>query len=128
MLEPLITELNPKAYPATWQKILVETSEIYNDLFQIRTIIAIDVKDMKWNEEKLKACAQIGRKLISYYDQIVVVLLEDNDAEKNAQYYRSIINSKFNVAKTLSKMYSTDRKQRVEYLKESWNRYKSVSI
>ena len=26
MLEPLINELNPKAYPATWQKILVEVS------------------------------------------------------------------------------------------------------
>ena len=23
MLEPLMKELNPKAYPATWQKILV---------------------------------------------------------------------------------------------------------
>jgi len=26
MLEPLLKELNPKAYPATWQKILVEVS------------------------------------------------------------------------------------------------------
>ena len=26
MLEPLLKELNPKAYPATWQRILVETS------------------------------------------------------------------------------------------------------
>jgi hypothetical protein len=24
MLEPLLTELNSKAFPATWQKILVE--------------------------------------------------------------------------------------------------------
>lgn len=35
------------AYPGTWQKILVEMSEVYNDLFQIRTIMAIDVKDGK---------------------------------------------------------------------------------
>lgn len=39
MLEPLLNELNPKAYPATWQKILVEVSEIINDLFGIRVAL-----------------------------------------------------------------------------------------
>lgn len=39
MLEPLIKELNPKAYPATWQKILVEVSEIVNDLFGLRVAL-----------------------------------------------------------------------------------------
>lgn len=47
--------------------------------------------------------------------------------EKNEQYYRSIINSKFNVAKTYSKMYSLDRKIRVEYLKNSWSKYQEVA-
>ncbi len=37
MLEPLLKELNPKAYPATWQKVLVEVSEIINDLFNLKT-------------------------------------------------------------------------------------------
>jgi hypothetical protein len=36
LLEPLLTELNPKAYPASWQRILVEVSEIVNDLFNVR--------------------------------------------------------------------------------------------
>lgn len=39
MLEPLLKELNPKAYPATWQKILVEVSEITNDLFSLRVML-----------------------------------------------------------------------------------------
>lgn len=55
------------------------------------------------------------------------VLEEDNDAEKNAQYYRSIINAKFNIAKSLSKMYSIDKNVRVECLKNSWNKYKEVA-
>lgn len=74
MLEPLLTELNPKAFPATWQKILVECSEIYNDLFQIRTLMAIDVKDAKYNELKFQECARLGTQLIKYYNQIVQVL------------------------------------------------------
>lgn len=45
------------AYPATWQKILVEVSEIYNDLVQLKTIMAIDVKDRtQISENKLKNC------------------------------------------------------------------------
>jgi hypothetical protein len=36
MLEPLLKELNPKAYPGTWQKILVEVSEIINELFNLK--------------------------------------------------------------------------------------------
>lgn len=64
MLEPLLKELNPKAFPATWQKILVETSEIYSDLFHLRNIMAIDVKDQsKISEDKLIACAKLGEQL-----------------------------------------------------------------
>lgn len=44
MLEPLLKELNPKAYPATWQKVLVEVSEIYNDLFSVKALLVLDVK------------------------------------------------------------------------------------
>lgn len=39
MLEPLLQELNPKAYPGTCQKILVEVSEIINDLFGLRVAL-----------------------------------------------------------------------------------------
>ena len=114
MLEPLLTELNPKAYPGTWQKILVEVSEIYNDIFQLKTIMAIDVKDIKLiNESKLTVARDAGEKLIGYYEEIVKVLEEDKESEKNKSYYRSIINSKFNIAKSLSKMYSVDKNLRV---------------
>lgn len=128
MLEPLLKQLNQKAFPATWQKILVEVSEIYNDLFQIKTIIAIDVKELKLlNENKLLETRNLGLQLVKYYEQIIKVLEADNDTEKNEQYFRSIINAKFNIAKTLSKMYSIDKKVRVQCLKESWNRYKNVA-
>ena len=52
---------------------------------------------------------------------------EDKDGEKNEQYHRSMINAKFNIAKSVSKMYSVDKNIRVEALKKSWNKYKEVS-
>ena len=69
------------AYPGTWQKILVEMSEVYNDLFQIRTIMAIDVKDGKQKSDvKLKESVSLGNKLIAYYQAITDQLLNDKEA------------------------------------------------
>lgn len=36
ILEPLLKELNPKAYAGTWQRILVEVSEVINDQYTLR--------------------------------------------------------------------------------------------
>lgn len=124
MLEPLIKELNPKAYPATWQKILVEVSEVVNDLFGLRVAL-LGVKGFP-SEEKLAQSAALGRRSVGYYHDIVKTLEEDNDTPRNEQYYRSIINSKINIAKATSKLMSSDRKQRVEYLKESWQCYQDI--
>lgn len=76
--------------------------------------MAIDVKDQnKISEDKLVACAKLGEQLNEYYRQILVVLETDNESEKNAQFYRSIINSKFNIAKITSKLVSREPKVRV---------------
>jgi rRNA maturation protein Rpf1 len=94
----------------------------------VRTLIATDVKEGKgFNPEKLKVARNLGLQLIEYYNQIIHELESDNDAEKNAQYYRSLINSKFNIAKTLSKLYTFDTKERVEFLKRSLYKYKEVA-
>lgn len=78
MLQPLLKQLNSKAYPATWQKILVEVSEIYNDLFQLKTLIAIDLKPGKqYSDQKLKGCVALANQLIDYYRQIIKELQDD---------------------------------------------------
>jgi KIF-binding protein len=124
MLEPLLKELNPKAYPGTWQKILVETSEIVNDLFSLRVAL-LSVKGFP-SEEKLGQTYELGRKSIGYFKEIIQTLIDDKDTPRNEQYFRSIINSKINIAKAASKLMSSDRKKRVEYLKESFELYKAV--
>lgn len=35
LIEPIFNELNPKAYADTWQKMLVEMSTIYHDIFNL---------------------------------------------------------------------------------------------
>ena len=39
LLEPLLKELNPKAFPGTCQRILVEVSEVINDQFNLRVAL-----------------------------------------------------------------------------------------
>jgi hypothetical protein len=65
------------------------------------------------NEEKIKQSAEYGKKSIFYYREILTQLLEDKECDKNEQYFRSILNSKINIAKNMSKLLSPDRKQRV---------------
>lgn len=124
ILEPLLKELNPKAYPATWQKILVQTSEIVNDLFNLR-VAMLGAKGIP-SQEKINQSCELGRKSIGYYKQIIATLIEDKDTPRNEQYYRSIINSKINIAKATSKLMSSDRKTRVGYLKTSWELYQDI--
>lgn len=71
-------ELNPKAYPATWQKVLVEVSEIYNDLFSIKTLMVLDVKNPP-NEVRLQEMNKIGFQSIFYFKEIIKALEEDKD-------------------------------------------------
>lgn len=124
MLEPLLTELNPKAYPATWQKILVEVSEVVNELFGLRVAL-LGAKGFP-GEERLAQSVALGRRSEGYYRDIIRTLEEDSDTPRNEQYFRSIINSKINIAKAASKLMSSDRKQRVEFLKESWRGYQDI--
>ena len=72
LLEPLIKELNPKAYPATWQKILVEVSEIVNDLFGLRVAL-LGAKGFP-SEYKLSQSVALGQRSIVYYRDIIQTL------------------------------------------------------
>lgn len=123
-LEPLLKELNPKAYPGTWQKILVETSQITNDLLSLR-VATLGAKGFP-SEEKIGQSYALGKKTIGYYQDIIQTLIDDKDTPRNEQFFRSIINSKINIAKASSKLMSSDRKKRVEFLKQSWQLYKGI--
>ena len=75
MLEPLLKELNPKAYPATWQRILVETAEIINDLFNLRVAL-LGVKGFP-SETKINNSFELGKRTVGYYKEIITALVED---------------------------------------------------
>jgi hypothetical protein len=78
-------------------------------------------------EAKLQEMNKIGFQSIFYYKEIIKALEEDKDTEKHEQYYRSLINAKFNIAKTLSKMISLDKSQRVQFLKQSYENYSALA-
>lgn len=70
LLEPLLKELNPKAYEATCQEIGAELSDIYQTLFEIKyDEIKDNSKTPKKNE--LDAMNSIGFKSIEYSRLII---------------------------------------------------------
>ena len=68
----------------------------------------------------------LGQKSIGYYEEIIKTLQEDKDTPKDEQYYRSIINSKINIAKGTAKLMSSDRDKRVVHLKHALALYHGI--
>lgn len=48
---------------------------------------------------------QYGENSIKMYSQIAEILINDKEAAKDGNYFHSVVNAKFNVAKALSKVY-----------------------
>ena len=78
ILEPLIKELNPKAYEATIQELGVELSDIYQTMFDIKydTIQAATTKPKKADIEQMNT---LGQKSIDYSKSILTTIMERED-------------------------------------------------
>lgn len=69
---------------------------------------------------------EAGFKAIQYYTMIEKSLLDLKDVQKNEAYYQSIVNAKFNIAKTYSKLMKAEGKERVDFLKKAMSGYKDL--
>lgn len=104
----------------------MELSEIMNEIFDMRCSLYFGVKGKLPSEKKLKEMNDSGFKAIEYYQMIEKTLLDLKDVEKGETYYQSIVNAKFNIAKTYSKLMTVEGKDRVQYLKKSLAQYKDL--
>ena len=77
-------------------------------------------------KEKIDLSCVLGKKSVGYYYEIIKALEEDKESPRNEQFFRSVINSKINIAKATSRLMSSERSERVLYLKQSWELYKSI--
>lgn len=53
--------------------------------------------------------------------------MEDKDTTRDNSYFHSVVNAKFNNAKIYSKLFKTDKKERIELLTTSLDCYKWIS-
>jgi len=68
LLEPIFNELNPKAYIETWQKLLVEIAEIYNDIFTLNFSEFFLNATKAPKSSKIKEMNTQGEKAIGFFD------------------------------------------------------------
>ena len=68
-----------------------------------------------------------GEKAIKYYGEIAKLLIDDKDIDKNSDYYQSIVNAKFNIAKAYSKLSREEKGDRINTLKKSLDMYQWIA-
>ena len=68
-----------------------------------------------------------GEKAIGFFDQISSLLLGDKDSTRDASFFHSVVNAKFNTAKIYSKLFRPERKDKIDLLTKSLNTYKWIS-
>lgn len=129
-LMPLYKNLNPKVYIGPWREVCIELAAISNSIYELRrgelflNEKHIDFKDKKVRI-KVKQMTDEGLMSIDIYEQICAFFgTEDyNDESEKEEYIQSVINARFNIAKTYNGLVPEDVKTRVQYLKKSLENY-----
>lgn len=129
LLEPIQKQLNPKAFPAYTQKILVEIAEIYIEMFENRFHELFLKGEAKPKKAKVDAMNQYGQAAIAAYEKIEKILLEQQKEQKEnmpKEHYQSLINARFNMAKTYNKIYTNDKQEKIDLLRKSLDSYRFI--
>ena len=127
---PLYKQLNPKVYIGQWREICIELAAICNNIFDLRRVELfvndnqVDFKDKKIRN-KVKQMTEEGLMSIDVYEQICAFFETEDykDESEKDEYIQSVINARFNIAKTYNGLVPIDVKVRVEYLKKSLENY-----
>ena len=129
LLEPIGKELNPKAFPAYTQRILVELAEIYIEMFENRFHELFIKGENKPKKGKIDAMNHYGQEAVKKYEMIEKILLEQQKEQKEnmpKEHYQSLINARFNMAKTYNKIYTNDKHEKIDLLRKSLESYKFI--
>lgn len=70
LVEPILLQLNPKAYKATWEKLLVISAEVYNDMFdhKFHDLFVVNNPQKMPKPDKIQAMNVYGQKSIELYE------------------------------------------------------------
>jgi len=133
LLEPVVTELNPKAFENTWQILLNELGEIYSEMFEMKADEATKVSKTKkagiteslvseTNSYGLK-CVENLSAVIEFYERSMV-----NQPENKDEFIDAIVNKQLIIGRVYYRLLDKDPKKIVEYLGRSWKIYESLKV
>ena len=77
---------------------------------------------------KITQMNNYGKEMMTCYNQIFTLLMEDKESENHSpnDYYQSLINAKFNIARGYSKIYESSKPEKIKNMKESLAAYKWI--
>lgn len=108
----------------------MEVAEIYTEMFENRFneyILNSEDNIPKVKQGKIDAMNGYGKESIRCYTEILKILADpENNKDDSIEYHQSVINAKFNIAKTYSRFYGINNREKVENLKNSLSYYRSI--
>ena len=104
LLEPLMTELNPKAFEATLMEVSAELGDIYQTLFDLKYDTLKDSKK-KPSKNELNALNDLGFKCLKFSEKTIEEIVKRED---KFDYIQSFLNLSLAVGRVYYKLYTPD--------------------
>lgn len=123
LLEPIIAEVNPKAFENVVMEIGVELADIYSAMFDVM----YESQNKSGKPLKKSETAQMnanGLKSIQYSKQVCEIILRMED---KFTYAQAIMNQQLSVARIYSKLQERDDRATMKNLECSYREYEFLS-
>eukprot|EP00347_Sterkiella_histriomuscorum_P007379 403349164 len=119
LLEPIINEINHKAYEVQVIELEVELSDIFSSMFDIK------YEEIKTNPKapkkvEIEELNSLGLKSIQYSHHVVEIILKK---EEKFDYLQAITNIYLSTARIYSKLYDKTKQIQLQFLNKSLNEY-----
>ena len=122
LIDPIRIVLNPKAYPVFYEKLIVESAEICNEICELSGVELLKAKKTDKIIEKINV---FGMKCVEMYREIEKIL-EEQKENRDKNYYQSVVNTKFNIAKIFSRLIGKGKTEKIDFLRKSMDGYRDI--
>jgi hypothetical protein len=105
----------------------LEIGEIYNDMFE-RKYDALIKGEGKMSDKMIDRLNGLNLKSIEYFNKLILSIMESTNKEllDNIETVRTVITSKFNIAKNYSRFQTNVQKEKIESLIKSMEAYRWI--
>ena len=122
VLEPILSEINPKAYEVQTIEIEVELSDVFSTMFDVKyENIRAQTKAPK--KQEIMEMNTLGKKSIKLSEDVIEIILKKED---KYEYVQAVFNIRLSMGRIYSKLYDKDRALQIKYLEQSFRQYEKL--